>query len=114
MILLPNFLAKEFRYFHATNEYFIRVFILQWYEYDTSPFFGERLPRKKIDFIWFSFLTSLALIEVYVLAIATSVICLCRIDLQCMRHEKHFVSVKSTTWMEPGQLKQIYILLALM
>ena len=44
-------------------------------KYDTLPLLGERLPRKKLDFIWFSFLTSLALIEVYVLAIATSVIC---------------------------------------
>ena len=32
-----------------------------------------------------------------------------------MRQEKHFVSaVKSTTCMVPGQLKQIYISLALM
>ena len=35
----------------------------------------ERLPRKKLDFICFSFLTSLAFIEVYVLAIVTCVIC---------------------------------------
>ena len=44
-------------------------------KYDDLPFLGERLPRKKLDFIWFSFLTSLAFIEVYVLAIATCVIC---------------------------------------
>ena len=42
---------------------------------DTSPFLMERLPRKKFDFIWFSFLTSLAFIGVYVLAIATGAIC---------------------------------------
>ena len=42
---------------------------------DTLPFLVERLPRKKLDFIWFPFLTSLAIIEVYVLAIATCVIC---------------------------------------
>ena len=44
-------------------------------KYDTSPFLEERLPRKKLDFIWFSFLTSLALIKVYVLVTVTSVIC---------------------------------------
>ena len=44
-------------------------------KYDTLPFLGERLLRKKLDFIWFLFLTSLAFIEVYVLAIAMCVIC---------------------------------------
>ena len=33
-------------------------------KYDTLPFLGERLRRKKLDFIWSSFLTSLAFIEV--------------------------------------------------
>ena len=45
-------------------------------KYDTLPFLeGKITAKKKLDFIWFSFLTSLAFIEVYVLAIATSVIC---------------------------------------
>ena len=44
-------------------------------KYDTFPFFGEKLPRKKLVLIWFPFLTSLAFIEVYVLAILTFVIC---------------------------------------
>ena len=43
-------------------------------KYDALPFLGERLPQKKLDCIWFSFLTSLAFIEVYVLVIATCVI----------------------------------------
>ena len=76
MILLPNLIANaEFRYFDATYEYFILMFILQRMKYDTLPFLWERLPRKKLDFIRFSFLMSLAFIEVYVLAIATCVIC---------------------------------------
>ena len=44
-------------------------------KYDTLPFLEENLPRKELDFIWFSFLTSLAFIEVYVLTIATCVMC---------------------------------------
>ena len=32
----------------------------------TSPFLMERLPRNNFDFIWFSFLTSLAFIQVYI------------------------------------------------
>ena len=71
--------------------------------------------RNLINFIWFSFLTFLAFIEVYVLAIATCAICFTGkisrvhtsvvIDLQRMSQEKHFVSVKSTTWMVPGHVK---------
>ena len=32
---------------------------------EISPFLTEILPQKKLDFIWFSFLTSLSFIEVY-------------------------------------------------
>ena len=44
-------------------------------KYETLPFIGKRLPRKNFHLIWFSFLTSLTFIEVYVLAIVTCVIC---------------------------------------
>ena len=85
MILLPNFLANKFRYFDATNGYFFVFFFSNIFylclsyrsmKYDTLPFHGERLLQKKFDYIWFSFLTSLAFIEVYFLAmIAICVIC---------------------------------------
>ena len=75
MILLSNFFANEFRYFHATNECYKLVFILQWFELQYFAFPMGKINVKEIDFIWFSFLTSLAFIEVYVLAIATCVIC---------------------------------------
>ena len=42
---------------------------------DTSPFLVESLPQKNFHFIWAFFLTFLAFIEVYVLAIATYAIC---------------------------------------
>ena len=44
-------------------------------KYDTSLFLVEELLGKKLDFICFSFLTSLAFIEVHVLAIATCAMC---------------------------------------
>ena len=38
-------------------------------------FLWKDLPRRKLDFIWFSFLTSLSFIEVYVLVIVMCVLC---------------------------------------
>ena len=43
---------------------------------DTSPFHMERLLQKKLDFIWFSFLMPHAFVDIYVLMIATCVICI--------------------------------------
>ena len=91
----------------------------------TSSFLVKRLPRSNFDFIWFSFLTSLAFIQVYVLAIATCAICFtgkisspykCSKELICSAcvKRKRFVPVMGTTWMLPGDLKQIYIRLAVM
>ena len=51
-------------------------------KYDTLPFLGERLPRKKLDFIWFSFLTSLAFIE--------ASICFSDCDMCYLFHMKKF------------------------
>ena len=51
MILLPNFLANEFRYsVYATNEYFILVFILQRYEKLYFAFPCEKITAKETLF----------------------------------------------------------------
>ena len=81
----------------------------------------------RYDFIWFSFLTSLAFIQIYVVAIATRAICFtgknlaspykcCKVELifiACVK-KKRFVPVMGTTWMVPGDLKQIHIRLTVM
>lgn len=67
-------LANEFRDFYATYRYFIVAFIILRYPiwYLAFPWAAVRPPRKKPDFIWFSFLTSFAFIKAYVLAVVTS------------------------------------------
>ena len=97
MILLPNFIENKFRYFYTKLNTLYLCLSYSGMKYDTSPFYVERLARKKLDFICFSLLTSLAFIEVYVLVFATCIICgksrefiqvcvvWCRIDLQRMR-----------------------------
>ena len=76
--------------------------------------------RKLISF-WLSFLTSLTFFEVYVLAIVTC--CLFHrenlaspysysdLELNCSAcvKKKHFTSVRSTTWMVPGHLRNKYV-----
>ena len=54
-MILPNFVANEFVTF--TQEMNILNLCLSYsgMKYDTLPFLGERLLRKKLDFIWFSF-----------------------------------------------------------
>ena len=80
--------------------------------YDASTFLGERLPRKKLDFLWFSCFADCNLCYLFHREnLASSY--KCSNVMQRMRQDKHFVSVKSTTWMVPCHLKEIYICLAL-
>ena len=63
MILLPNFLANEFR---DCDRRIFYTYVYRGMKNGTSPFLVERLPRNNFDFIWFSFLTFLAFVQVYI------------------------------------------------
>ena len=63
MILLPNFLANEFR---DCNRLIFYTYLYRGMKNGTSPLLVERLPRNNFDFIWFSYLTSLAFIQEYI------------------------------------------------
>ena len=82
----------------------------------------------RYDFIWFSFLMSLAFIQIYIRLgdcdvcnlfygknLASTYKC-SKVELifsACIKR-KRFVPVMGTTWMLQGDLKHIYIRLALM
>ena len=75
-MILPNSVANEFRgSFRQQINILCLCLSYRGMKNDTSPFLVERLTRKKLEFIWFPFLTSLMFIEVHFLAIATSIIC---------------------------------------
>ena len=77
-MILPNFVANEFRYFHATNEYFKLVFILQWYEIRYFAFPWGKITAKETLFHQFGFLFNVSRFHRSILAIATCVICFTR------------------------------------
>ena len=118
MILLPNFLGNEFR---DCNRLIFYTYVYRDMKNGTSPFLVEWLPRNNFDFIWFSYLTSLTFIQVYIWRLRRVLSVLrgnlarphkrSKVELiyrACVKR-KHFIPVMDTTWMVPGHLKHIYL-----